>query len=243
MRTVLVLLLCLMGSSAALASPLTIDSSFHPYRTGLENQGWWPEVLGYSNTSETDSYWTGWSGDFPDTELRSFFSFYLDPSLLAGMVVTDASLILRRYDAQGDAPQETLGLFDVTSPLATVMHNVGSNFAVWSDLGSGVSYGSLTFDVQGDPLDDLVIALTPAAVAAINSGIGGYFTIGGAIVSGQGSIFRQSGPEGTQALALNVAPVPEPSSLALLLAGLGLIAFLFAKIPASVRSISETTGD
>lgn len=210
----------------AAAGTITIDTSLDPYRPGLENQGWWPPTIGYSNNSESDDHFVGWSTPgFADTEVRSFFSFSLGGAMLDGATVTSASLVVRRGEGRGDAPQETVGVFDVTSPLATVMHNVSTNVAVWTDLGTGVSYGAQTFPVAGNPDDTLVIPLNSAGVAAINAAIGTYFTVGAALTSGDGMMFRQSpGSLGTQALVLVVAPVPEPRSLALLAVGLLLIA-------------------
>jgi len=58
-----------------------------------------------------------------------------------------ATFIARRGLAGGDA-QETLGLFDATSPIAVVAHNVTANTVIWTDLGSGIAYGSSTLAIQ-----------------------------------------------------------------------------------------------
>lgn len=206
---------CLLVASHAAATTVLIDSSLNQYRPGLENQGWWPPTLGYSNFAESDYHFTGWTGSYPDTEVRSFFAFFLDPALLAGARVTAATLIVRKGGSAGDAGQETLGLFDVTSALSLVMHNVSTNAGVWTDLATGVSYGTKTFDVGGNPEENLEISLTSAGVQAINASIGDYFTLGAAITSGYGYVFGQSGAQGTQALALEIS-VPEPTTAAIL---------------------------
>jgi len=203
---------------------VTIDTGHNALRPGLENQGWWPPTLGFSNFEESDSYFTGRPvGAHDDTEVRSFFSFFLDPALIGNRSITSAALILRRGDAQGDTLQETLGFFDVTSPLSLVAHNVLANVAVWTDLGTGVSYGSYTFDVLGDADSNFYIPLNSVALAAIQSSVGQYFTIGAAITSGEGFVFGGSGAHGTQALELQVS-VPEPATLAMLVLGLFVLA-------------------
>jgi len=220
------------ATTSASAALVTIDTSLNEFRPGLENQGWWPPTIGYSNNTDSDSHFVGWSTPgYSDTEVRSFFSFYLDPALLNSSTITGASFIIRMGESGGDGPQETLGLFDVTSPLATVMHNVSSNYSVWTDLGTGVSYGTYTYPTGGNPDANLVIPLDGAALAAMNAGIGSYFTMGAAITSGDGFIFRQTpGSLGVQALALEITPVPEPSTLALLVLALGMLAFWHAKV-------------
>ena len=211
----------LLGAPAA-AAPIVIETSLNPLRPGLENQGWWPPTLGFSNFEESDSYPTGrFTPGFADTEVRSFFAFHLDPALLAGRTIESAMLRITRYEARGhDAPVETIGFFDVTSDLAAVAHNVATNFDIWTDLGSGVLYGLADYAVDADPASALEAPLNGAALAAIQASVGGYFAVGAAIQSGDAVLFSGSGPEGTQALVLQIAEVAEPGGLALLLLGL-----------------------
>jgi hypothetical protein len=46
-------------ATPALADLVVIDTSLNPLRPGLENQGWWPPTLGFSNFEESDVYFTG----------------------------------------------------------------------------------------------------------------------------------------------------------------------------------------
>jgi hypothetical protein len=222
----------LFSATSASAALVTIDTSLNEFRPGLENQGWWPPTIGYSNNTDSDSHFVGWSTPgYSDTEVRSFFSFYLDPALLKNSIITGASFIIRKGESGGDAAQETISLFDVTSPLSTVMHNVSSNFSVWTDLGTGTSYGNYMYAPGGNPDENLVIPLDGTALAAMNAGFGSYFTMGAAITSGDGFIFRQNpGSLGVQALALEITPVPEPSAIALFVLALGMLAFWHAKM-------------
>ena len=223
------------AAGSASAGLVTIDTSSNEYRSGLENQGWWPPTIGYSNNTDSDDHFVGWSTPgFSDTEVRSFFSFYLDPALLNNSTITGASFIIRKGESGGDGVQEAIGFFDVTSPLATVMHNVSSNFGVWTDLGTGMSYGTHTYATGGNPDENLVIPLNAAALAVMNAGFGSYFTMGAAITSGDGFIFRQNpGALGIQALLLETTPVPEASAIALFVLALGMMAFWHAKIRVS----------
>jgi hypothetical protein len=217
----------LFFATPASADLVVIDTSLNPLRPGLENQGWWPPTIGFSNFEESDVYFTGRPvGSETDTEVRSFFSFFVDPTLIRGGAITSAALVVRRGTAQGDTAQETLGFFDVTSPIGAVMHNVSSNVAVWTDLGAGTSYGTYTFDVVGDANTNFYIPLNGAALAALQSSIGDYFTFGAAITSGEGFVFGGSSSLGTQALALQVS-VPEPGTTMLLL--IGLAGFLYPR--------------
>jgi hypothetical protein len=217
---VLSLIVLFFVTTPAQAAVVLFDTSVNPLRSGLENQGWWPPTLGYSNFEESDYHFTGWTGVYPDTETRSFFSYYLDPVYFAGQTITGATFIARKGISSGDTTQEILSLFDVATPTALVAHNVTTNYAIWTDLGTGTLYGSLTFNVGGNPDENLLIPLNAAALTDIASSIGGYFTVGAALTSGPGYVFGLSGAEGTQALALELSPLPEPIALTLMALGL-----------------------
>ena len=158
---------------------------------------------------------TDFAAPVPSFQFSLEIRDYLDDCfVLSGQ---DRKQILgHRWD---DTAQETLGFFDVTSPLGLVAHNVGSNVAVWTDLGSGMSYGSYTFDVAGDENANFYIPLNGDALAAIQSSIGDYFTVGAAVTPGEGFVFGGSGAHGTQALVLQVS-VPEPATVVTLFVGL-----------------------
>ncbi len=216
--------LCSLGGiSLANALPITVTTSDNQIQAGVDNQGWWSNVV-VNNNPTNDNYITGNSSD----NFRSFFSF--DLSSISG-TVTSATFEVRRYLQSGAV---TLSLFDVTTPAATLIttRNGVSSPSIFADLGSGTSYGSFAV-ATGVSTDILSFALNAAAISDINTHIGvNYFSIGGAVLNG-GTIFSSSndepggsfgsGANSVQRLVLNVgqvSAVPEPATLALFVAGL-----------------------
>jgi hypothetical protein len=124
-------------------------------------------------------------------EYRNWFQFDLSSVTTAvtaatlqvnpGVLVTDCA-----PQPCSPAPTATYTLFDVS---AASIAALGTNStAIWADLGSGTSYGSLTASA---PLGSLgggngpivSIPLNAAAVAAINANRGTSFVLGGAVTT------------------------------------------------------------
>jgi hypothetical protein len=208
----------------------TSDSQFDP---GVDNQGFWGSTFAGSDASS--NYFVGES--FQPTPAgairRNFFTF--DLSSLSGTVVS-ATLEAARFNYAGfpGDPSETLGLFDVTTDAATLNNNTGLNATIFADLGSGTSYG--TFVVSSytfSTTETLTFALNANAIADINAAAGGFFSIGGALLSftpGETSegVFGQSqdssGSASIQRLIVETTAVPEPGTLILLGVGLASLA-------------------
>jgi hypothetical protein len=112
----------------------------------------------------------------------------------------------------------------------------GQDTGVYADLGSGNSYGSRTVSNADNPTcpctsnsyDPVDVALGGAAfIADINAARGGLFALGSALTSTAGNggtqfLFGFTANNIPAQLVLETGAVPEPSSLAILLAGLAL---------------------
>src|SRR5262249_12747331 len=217
------LIALLAAAETAYAATFTFNTSDSPFDAGLRNHGWWSATLANTNT---DVYSVGRlsSGDV----LRDFFTFNL-ASLTEQ--ATGATLLLTRNLGSGNATQ-TLNLFDVSTPAATLNANTGTSATIFADLGSGTSYGTFTVTNSGPLTEVLSFTLNAAAVADINAAAGGFFSIGGALdpITGTGAqvLFGASGGQrGTQQLVLTTGGgqgVPEPATIIVFGTGLASLA-------------------
>ena len=131
---------------------------------------------------------------------RDFFGFD------AGTGATSAQLVLGNQLANGlflapGVTSVTFTLYDVSTALDTSLGYTDPS--IYADLGSGVSYGSVTLSA---PTDLVVIDLNQAGVDAYNAaGLRGeFFFVGGALTENFGGA------------------VPEPATWALMIGGFGL---------------------
>lgn len=134
----------------------------------------------------------------------------------------------------GNAGPSTIGLFEVSTPLSGFLNTFSPGTDVFSDLGSGRQYASVT--LYNQPVS---FQLNGRGLADINASAHGghYFLIGftnetlnklplsaaddGTYISGVGRGMTQMQLELGQ-----LAPVPEPATYAMLLGGLGALALL-----------------
>jgi hypothetical protein len=188
----------------------TLSTDMSQFDAGIDNQGWWSATFGNSDTN--DNYFTGFLS--PADTLRDFFTFDIS-GLTPTDPVTSATLMLTKYTAASDtgAAAHSLTFFDVSTDPATLNMNDGVSAAIFTDLGSGASYGS--FSVLVDNINDTVTVLSfllnAAAVADINAALAGgatFFSVGGA------------GPA--------PAAISEPATVRLL--GIGLVALLGVRL-------------
>ena len=180
----------------------TYSISDSQFDAGVNNAGWWSPT--HENFDENDNYFVG-SIDLGAglDDHHNFFTFDL---AALDATVTDAELRIARggvNDTSGGFGSVEYTLWDVTTDETTLNENNGTSQAIFDDLGSGISYGSILVSDDGSP-DPLVIALNQNALDLINRRAGEFFSIGGALPA----------PE-----------VPEPASMALLLLGGGAAAF------------------
>lgn len=215
------IIMCMVGAALLLvtatagAETMIFNTSDNQFDPGVDNQGWWSDTTAITDRL-SDNYGTGISinGDH-----RSFFTF--DLSLLDTPVI-NATLELRRYEYVSSAESETLGLFDVSTDAETLNDNSYISAAIYEDLGTGVSYGEFEVLSTGLSTDVLSFELNSAAVADINNAAGVWFSIGGSLLSldgttigsGAESIFGSSHEgEGIQRLVVEL--IPEPTSMTL----------------------------
>jgi hypothetical protein len=174
------------------------------------------------------SYSLGWfPGGDPINVSRNFFVFDL-----SGVVgpITSATLRLENPASgyvSSDAT-ETFGVFDVTSPIATVITPF-SDSAVYADLGTGTQYGSINVGTSANGTI-VEIPLNALAVAFLN-GASGEIALGGAITTlalgpSNELLFSGSSNSLVRELVLETNPVPEPTTGLLVAASLGVLALL-----------------
>ena len=205
-------ILSLFISATTGAETLIFNTSDNPFTPGEKNQGWWSDTA--NNELVTDNYAVGMktSGDH-----NNYFSFDLSS---LNLTVLSARLELKKYEYHSSADSETYGLFDVSTDAAILNNMIGPNAQIYNDLGTGLSYGEYVVSAEGSPDDILSFELNSSAVSDINASAGGWFSIGGSLLSIDGStigsgtevIFGTSHIYGEpQRLVLDV--IPEPASL------------------------------
>jgi hypothetical protein len=150
---------------------------------------------------------------------RNFFVFDLSG---VSQPIASAKLALQASNVFTADPSETYELHDVTT-LITSLRNRTGGVAAWTDLGSGVVFGSRSM-TEADIFTVVEIPLNLSAIAAMNS-THGLFAMGGSIttldsLSNSEFAFGRTSSSTTE---LRLTLVPEPSILFLLaIGGIGL---------------------
>lgn len=164
----------------------------------------------------------------PTGDFRAFVAFSL---LGIEGPVTSATLRLSMPDIGYSSidSSEGVGLFDVSTSLAALVGGTGG-VGAFNDLGSGQSLGSTTLSSNsGGTLIDF--SLSQNGINYINAALGSSVILGmaGTTLSSSGTLdenlFNNStgNPDVTRQLMLVTSPVPEPSTLLSLSAGLALL--------------------
>jgi hypothetical protein len=169
---------------------------------------------------------------YPGYEARDFFVFDLSgvttPVAAATLVVFNPCCGPYVGYSSPD-PQETFTLFDVSTPIDSLLGGTGG-VAAFDDLGSGTVFGSVVVTA----LDNgtlVEILFNPTGVAAINAALGGIFAVGGALTTIDNDlpvgefVFGSTVVDAyTRELQLEAVPEPIPEPASLLLLGSGLLA-------------------
>lgn len=185
---------------------LDITTNSGDFFVPISDSGWWTSSIHNPHNAQNKNYIAGTctpscSSPGIDDNHNNYFTF--DLTSISGTIIS-ASLNLFTYKVSGSSV--VYELFDVTSPLAEVRAS-GTNAAVYNDLMTGVSYGSFIYNTSD--IDQFrSILLNTDGISALNSAIGGEFGIGGTVTDGI------------------PAPIPEPETYAMWLAGLGLLGFM-----------------
>jgi len=230
-------LITLPAVDAAQAGTFVFDTSTSPFTPGVKNQGWWSNTRPNSDTN--DNYYVGTLGNANEgarVEIRNFFTFDLS-GLSPREIIESATLELTRFSSSTTNPTETLGLFDVSTLPNILNNNRGMSTPIFNDLGAGNSYGTFIVDTTAEANQNtdqiLQFDLNQTALADIQNSAGGFFSIGGSLLSLppqpmpngvplQFLFFANSNTVGgVQRLIVTTRTVPEPSTLgAILVTGL-----------------------
>ena len=193
-------------ASAAAFTTQTFTTSQSEFYDGFRNQGWWSGQPGVVNTDDNANYIGSRSAD---ASQQNFFTFDLG-ELPGSCAVRAATLRLTRAEGSGTGTL-TYELWDVSTPAATLNHNVGTSAAIATDLSSGTSFGRFPVDSATSlPRDEVLsFPLNGAGLAAISAARGAFFSIGGALApSDNGYLFGFSDNVGTQELVVSCGSLP-----------------------------------
>jgi len=151
--------LSLVDATAARGATITITNS---------DSGWY-DVTGFHDPSVVNYI----AGQFFGDQWRNFFVF--DLSAVGGQTITGAQLQLFTHEISSSGTYTT---YDVTTPVPALTAGGSGMLGTYSDLGSGLSFGSIGLS-PGERYSLILIPLNATAITAIQANAGGLFAIGG----------------------------------------------------------------
>src|SRR4029079_6274681 len=131
----------------------------------------WYNATG-SHTPTNTNYLTG---QFNSVDERSFFVFDL-ATVTGNIVGAELRLANPSSGYSSPDPTETLAMWDVTTPIATLTAGGSGLTAIYNDLGTGTQFGLRSVSAA-DNNTTVIIPLNPAAVTALNAQRGSQFAI------------------------------------------------------------------
>lgn len=200
-------------------------------------------------TVSTSGYFTGNCANCaPHGEFRAYVVFTLAPGLStissATLSLPFGNSVVSGYNSND--PSETLGLFDVSTTIATLTSGVGS-LAVFTDLGTGAAFGSVVVLSSTVSPGHVDVVLNAAGLAYLNSRIGSSAAFGLALTSlgfnGSDEVLFNGSGASHPSLAIDStgAATPEPSTVSLVLVG-GLLALVNRFRRPTLRKVSPYGG-
>lgn len=197
------------------------------YVTDAYDKGWYfSDGLHYEANKNTNTGF-GYSGGL----LRQSNSFFIFDLAGFGGDATSALLELELESYFSIDPTESFSVYDVsTSPTDLSLDQLGA-VDIYNDLMTGSVYGSATVSTT-DVGSIIQIALSSQALADINNTAGGQFAIGVSVTSlsynseNETVRFNKSLDNRVQRLTLDATPVPEPSTVLLMLSGLAGLGYI-----------------
>jgi hypothetical protein len=185
-------------------------------------QGWVNSNGGANGAEATTNMYTGVENG---TRYNSWIAFYIPPGSYSF-----ASLSFKP-DVYGDYGSNLIGIYDVAAPMQSFLNGWHPGVDVYQDLGSGAQYGTANLFNTATTVN-----LSGNAVYDINAAAGSYLVMGfsnltlNGIPADQdpGGIYINGVGRGQSPLQLHleIAPVPEPGTWAMLSGGLGLLGFI-----------------
>ena len=157
--------------------------------------GWWDSTGGHF--ASNSNYGVGDGNTTPDH--HDFFVF--DLSNVLGPITSAQLSIGNPSNGFGDgspAGTSSLSIWDVSTPISTLIADGSGQIGIFNDLGSGTLFASRTVSAADDGTQ-VLISLNSSGLAALSAAEGGKFAVGG---------------------SLSVSSAPEPGSLVLLASGL-----------------------
>lgn len=179
-----------------------------------DDWGWYNKT---GNHYSTNTNYSAGSWNTRDDAWRNFFVF--DLSSVTGPITTAVFNFNVAGTSGSSVATGTYELFDVLTPVLTLVGGGTGLTAIYDDLGTGVSFGSLSVA----PIDQgSVVSLNfnSAGLAAINSSLGGSFAFGGDLSFGVRIGGGSSNAQPTTLILTQGPSIPAPATLAL--SGLGL---------------------